>query len=179
MLRCCGVHVKNAAPRDLLPAVGQSGGKWRALPGLSSRTLGLLSSSRRCQWSRTLSHLPASPRWPATHPTVHLPLAPARALSSDSTFYSIIHVAESYFQTFHSLSHLPWWAVILASTALLRSLLTLPLAVYQNRIIAKMELLLPTLKEYQEAVQHNLVVKCRRENLPLDEANRRITKAVR
>ena len=64
-------------------------------------------------------------------------------------------------------------------TVVLRAVLTLPLAVHQNRVIAKMELLLPTLKEYQEAVKHNVIVKCRRANLPVEEANRQLKKAVR
>ena len=56
--------------------------------------------------------------------------------------------------------------------------MTLPLAVYQNKIIAKIELLAPTLKEYQEAVKHNVVVRCKRANLPVEEANRRMMKEV-
>ena len=89
-----------------------------------------------------------------------------------------VHLAQSVLQNVHDHSHLPWWAVILGSTFVLRSAVTLPLAVYQQKILAKMELLMPTLKEYQEAVKHNVIVKCRRANLPVEEANRRIRKEV-
>lgn len=106
------------------------------------------------------------------------PSSTARSISSYSSFYTVIHGAETAFLAVHSFTHFPWWGVVITTTALLRSVLTLPLAVYQNRIIAKMELLLPTLKEYQEAVKHNVIVKCRRENLPVEEANRRLKKAV-
>lgn len=106
---------------------------------------------------------------------------PARRYSSEgpvSVPFTIIHLAEGFFQTVHHYSHLPWWAVIAFSTIILRSLVTLPFAVHQNKIIAKMELLLPTLKEYQEAVKHNVVGRCRQAGLPVEEANRRFKKEV-
>ena len=90
-----------------------------------------------------------------------------------------VHLAQSVLQHVHDHSHLPWWAVILGSTFALRSAVTLPLAVYQQKVLAKMELLMPTLKEYQEAVKHNVIVRCRRANLPVEEANRRIRKEAR
>ncbi|XP_058459172.1 cytochrome c oxidase assembly protein COX18, mitochondrial [Malaya genurostris] len=39
----------------------------------------------------------------------------------------------------HDLSTLPWWASIVVSTVLVRSFITLPLAIYQNKIIARLE----------------------------------------
>ena len=106
---------------------------------------------------------------------------PVRNYSSNplsNTAYATIHLAEDFFQSVHHHSHMPWWAVIALSTITLRSLMTLPLTVYQNRIVAKIELLLPTLKEYQEAVKHNVVVRCKRANLPVEEANRQMMKEV-
>lgn len=90
-----------------------------------------------------------------------------------------IHVAQNVLQNVHEHSHLPWWAVIVGSTFALRSVVTLPLAVHQQKVLAKIELLTPTLKEYQEAVKHNVIVKCRRANLPVEEANKRIRKEAR
>ena len=92
--------------------------------------------------------------------------------------YKIIHVAEHFFEGIHHYTYLPWWAVIVCSTVVFRSMLTLPLAVYQNKIIAKMELLFPTLKEYQEAVKHNIIVKARQAGMTHTEANRWIMKEV-
>ena len=100
-----------------------------------------------------------------------------RHLSSEVP-YAIIHVAERFFEGVHHYTHLPWWAVIACCTVTLRSLITLPLAVHQNKMLSKMELLTPTLKEYQEAVQHNIVIKCRRENVPYEVANKRVKKEV-
>lgn len=39
----------------------------------------------------------------------------------------------------HDITGLPWWATIITSTILLRGCITLPLALYQNRILAKVE----------------------------------------
>ncbi|XP_058827803.1 cytochrome c oxidase assembly protein COX18, mitochondrial [Topomyia yanbarensis] len=39
----------------------------------------------------------------------------------------------------HDLSGLPWWASIIVSTVLVRSIVTLPLAIYQNKIVARLE----------------------------------------
>ena len=91
----------------------------------------------------------------------------------------IIHTAERFLDGVHHYTYLPWWAVITCTTFILRSVVTLPLAVHQNKILAKMELLKPTLQEYQEAIKHNVIVKCRRANVPLDEANKRVMKEVR
>lgn len=87
----------------------------------------------------------------------------------------VVHSAELFLLGAHSLTGLPWWAVIVGSTITLRCLITLPLAITQNKLIAKIELLQPTIEEYKEAIRHNVVVKCRREGLKdVDEVNRRI-----
>ena len=100
-----------------------------------------------------------------------------RHLSSDLP-YAVIHTAERFFEGVHLYTHLPWWAVIACCTVTLRSIITLPLAVHQNKMLAKMELLTPTLKEYQESMKHNVVTKCRREDVPPEIANRRVKKEV-
>lgn len=91
---------------------------------------------------------------------------------------AVLQGCEVFLQGIHEFSHLPWWAVILYSTAVLRTLITLPLAVHQNKVLARMELLQPTIKEYSEAIKHRVVGRCRREGLPVDEANRKYKKEV-
>lgn len=39
----------------------------------------------------------------------------------------------------HDLTGLPWWATVILTTVGLRTLVTLPLAVYQNKILARLE----------------------------------------
>lgn len=41
--------------------------------------------------------------------------------------------------SFHEITGLSWWATIITSTVLIRSLMTLPLTIYQNYILAKVE----------------------------------------
>ena len=107
--------------------------------------------------------------------TQRRPLSGAAGSDGSST-WAVIRGAESFLQEVHNFTHLPWWAVILLSTGILRSVITLPLAVHQNKIIAKRELLQPTLKEYGEAIKYRVIGRCRREGLPVEEANRRMKK---
>ena len=101
-----------------------------------------------------------------------------RPLITRGLFYDVISTTESCLTSIHNSTCLPWWAVISGTTLLLRSVLTVPLAVYQQKIGARIELLKPLISEYAEAIKHNVVVKCRREDQPVEEANRRIRKEV-
>lgn len=92
--------------------------------------------------------------------------------------YDVIQHAEYVLNTVHCYTSLPWWVVIGGLTVTLRSIVTLPLAVHQNKIITRMELLQPTLKEYSEALKHKVIVQCRREGVNVDEANRRLRSEV-
>ena len=93
------------------------------------------------------------------------------------SFHPVSNTA-GLFQLVHTYTHLPWWALIMASTVTLRSIITLPLAIHQHKLIAKMELIQPTVAGYKEAVKHKVISKCRRENLPVEEANRRLKREV-
>ncbi|KAB7504727.1 Mitochondrial inner membrane protein COX18 [Armadillidium nasatum] len=50
-------------------------------------------------------------------------------------------------QYVHDTTHLPWWLSIVITTAFLRTAITLPLAAFQNYIIAKIENLRPEMDE--------------------------------
>lgn len=72
----------------------------------------------------------------------------ARNFSMDSTVTSLwTSISQStpvaYVQqgliNIHDLTGLPWWASVILSTVLMRSLVTLPLAIYQNKIVARLE----------------------------------------
>lgn len=41
----------------------------------------------------------------------------------------------------HDITGLPWWATVIISTVFLRTVVTLPFAIYQNKISARIELL--------------------------------------
>ena len=101
-----------------------------------------------------------------------------RPLITRGLFYDVISTTESLLKNVHVNSGLPWWVIISGTTLLLRSALTVPLAIYQQKVVALIELLKPLISEYAEAIKHNIVVKCRREGQPVEEANRRIRKEV-
>lgn len=51
----------------------------------------------------------------------------------------IVNVLQEATIQLHDTSGLPWWSTIIVSTVLLRGCITLPLALYQNKILAKVE----------------------------------------
>lgn len=52
---------------------------------------------------------------------------------------SLVNVLQDGLLYFHEASSLPWWATILTSTIIVRTLMTLPFTIYQNYILAKVE----------------------------------------
>lgn len=88
--------------------------------------------------------------------------------------YEVIQCVENILTSTHQFTSMPWWVVIGGTTVLLRTVVTSPLLFYQHKMIAKMELLQPLIKEYAEALKHNIAVKCRREGLPSHVANKRL-----
>lgn len=70
------------------------------------------------------------------------------------------------------------WAVIIGSTAFLRSIVTVPLAIHQNKLIAEIELHQPTISMMTEALKHRVVGECRKSGVSADEADRLFKKRV-
>lgn len=76
---------------------------------------------------------------------------PSRRISMDGfvkwqeqTYASIssstpVHFMQDGLLYFHDVTGMTWWATIVTATVLIRTLMTLPLAVYQNYILAKVE----------------------------------------
>lgn len=52
-----------------------------------------------------------------------------------------VHYFQQGLVQMHDITGLPWWATVILSTVLLRTVVTLPFAIYQNKISAKIELL--------------------------------------
>ena len=89
-----------------------------------------------------------------------------------------VHCAELIITSVHTMGGLPWWAAIVGVTILLRSLVTLPFAVHHNKILTRIELLQPTIKEINESMKYAIMVRSRREGLSVEEANRKYKKQV-
>ncbi|KAI9481503.1 MAG: 60Kd inner membrane protein-domain-containing protein, partial [Benjaminiella poitrasii] len=72
--------------------------------------------------------------------------------TSDSNLPAILAANESIFFAIHN-TGLPWWVTIVTSTLLLRSAMTLPIAIYQQRSIAKMINLAPMIQSWAETLK--------------------------
>ena len=70
------------------------------------------------------------------------------------------------------------WAVIIGCTAVLRSMITLPLAIHQNKLIAEIELHQPTISMMTEALKHRVVGECQRSGVSADKADKLFKKRV-
>ena len=92
--------------------------------------------------------------------------------------YLPISLAQTFLKSVHYHTSLPWWSTIVLTCVGLRCVITLPLAVYQNKLITKIELLQPTLKELTEALKHRVTVESRRQGLSSQAANKVFKKKV-
>lgn len=69
-----------------------------------------------------------------------------------------IGAAQSLLETVHLYTGLPWWATIAATTVFLRTVLTVPLMAYSFNNSAKLQLLMPKIKELQEELKTEVAV---------------------
>ncbi|XP_037799623.1 cytochrome c oxidase assembly protein COX18, mitochondrial-like [Penaeus monodon] len=75
-------------------------------------------------------------------------------------------------QGVHDSLNLPWWGAIIISTILMRGVLTFPLAVYQNYILAKVENLKPEMDKLVKELKRETAIAIRK--LGWDEKHARI-----
>ena len=92
--------------------------------------------------------------------------------------YLPVSIAQGFLESVHHYSHLPWWCTIVLTCVGLRCVITLPLAVYQNKLITSIELLQPTLKELTEALKHRVTIEGRNKGLSSQAANKIFKKQV-
>ncbi|XP_069061731.1 cytochrome c oxidase assembly protein COX18, mitochondrial [Pleurodeles waltl] len=69
-----------------------------------------------------------------------------------------VHLAETLLLALQEASGLPWWANIIGATVLLRTGVTLPLAVYQMHVIAKVENLQPEIDNLAKQLRYEVSV---------------------
>ncbi|KAK7482301.1 hypothetical protein BaRGS_00026429, partial [Batillaria attramentaria] len=66
--------------------------------------------------------------------------------------------AQKVLESVHSATGLPWWASIALTTVVLRGVVTLPLAVYSMRIMAKVELLQPEIAKLSKELRREVAM---------------------
>lgn len=63
------------------------------------------------------------------------------SIYADISNSALVHFFQQNLINFHELTGLPWWLTIIVTTILLRSVVTLPLAIYSNKIMVRLELI--------------------------------------
>ncbi|RGB44111.1 60Kd inner membrane protein [Rhizophagus diaphanus] len=89
---------------------------------------------------------------------------------------SIISFNQSILEFIHNSTVLPWWATILISTILLRTFLTLPIAIIQQKNGAKILSLQPQIMEIFERLKHEVVREVKKRNGTYEEFQSELTK---
>ncbi|CAI2165662.1 18750_t:CDS:2 [Funneliformis geosporum] len=127
----------------------------------------LFSTSASLSNSNTIdSSLPSTPT-----------LLPETLPTDDVNF--IISFNQSVLEFMHNSTALPWWATILISTILLRTLLTLPIAIIQQKSGARMISLQPQIMDMFEKLKHEVVREVKNRNGTYEEFQRELTKRFR
>jgi hypothetical protein len=79
----------------------------------------------------------------------------------------------------HGTLGLPWAGTIIATTVTFRLLMTLPPTIWQHRLLARFELLRPTIMQWRDAIMHKTIVECRRAKMSSEAAQSKMETAVR
>ncbi|KAK1799055.1 hypothetical protein P4O66_007321 [Electrophorus voltai] len=130
-----------------------------------SRGVSRRASTMTC---RALPTCPLGSRLGSPLAMLPLKLQPCRALSSarPGWYESVadsapVHLTEQLLVSAQQLTGLPWWASILCTTLALRTTITLPLAVYQTLIIAKVEALQKEIAEIAKQLSYEISVRAK------------------
>ncbi|CAG8688279.1 2416_t:CDS:2, partial [Cetraspora pellucida] len=78
----------------------------------------------------------------------------------------------------HASTGLPWWATIIFTTIILRSVFTLPVAIYQQRGYARLLSAQPLINSCIEKLKHKVARKYRMENRSYEEFQAALQKEV-
>lgn len=76
-----------------------------------------------------------------------------------------VHFIQDGLLYFHDVTGMSWWATIITSTVLVRTLMTLPLTVYQNYILAKVENISLELKDMVNELKRETAIARKAYNL--------------
>ncbi|KAI5623105.1 mitochondrial inner membrane protein COX18, partial [Silurus asotus] len=72
-----------------------------------------------------------------------------------------VHFTEQLLISSQQMTTLPWWAGIICTTVVLRSIITLPLAIYQATIIAKIEAVQKEIAELAHRLRYEISVRAK------------------
>lgn len=75
-----------------------------------------------------------------------------------------VSYAQEFVLNIHSYTGLPWWASIIITTVVLRTFVTVPLALYQNYILARVENLGQEMPEIVKELKKEMAIAIRKFN---------------
>jgi inner membrane protein COX18 len=103
---------------------------------------------------------------------------PNQALSQTPEVINAMLAANQHFvETFHG-AGLPWWASIAAATVILRSALTLPIAIYQQRAVGRMIAVAPIVQSWGETLKNQLAREGKEKGWEYERYNMELQKKV-
>ncbi|RUS22498.1 60Kd inner membrane protein-domain-containing protein [Endogone sp. FLAS-F59071] len=85
---------------------------------------------------------------------------------------------QSFLEALHN-NGLPWWAAIVVATVCLRSAFTFPIALYQQRNIARRIALAPMVESWAETLKYSVAKESKMRRISYDEYNVELQKQVR
>ncbi|KAI8646218.1 60Kd inner membrane protein-domain-containing protein [Parasitella parasitica] len=98
--------------------------------------------------------------------------------TTDTALPAVLAANESILYSIHN-TGMPWWATIAASTLLLRTTMTLPIAIYQQRSIGTMINLAPMVQSWAETLKVQLAKENRQHGWPYQKYQQELQKQYR
>lgn len=120
---------------------------------LPLRQASRLPTSRRIALKRSI--LPATVFITKRHSSTNVPLPEETTSHTPELINALLAANQHFVETFHG-AGLPWWASIITATVCLRSALTLPIAVYQQRAVGRMLAVAPIVQSWGETLKNQL-----------------------
>ncbi|ORX94085.1 hypothetical protein K493DRAFT_32535 [Basidiobolus meristosporus CBS 931.73] len=99
--------------------------------------------------------------------------------SSQDTLPFFIECTKTIFEAVHQGTALPWWATIISTTFLLRTVATFPIALYQQRSIGRMLALRPVVLSWGETLKQQIAKDSSRKKFSYEEYNNELQKQYR
>ncbi|KAL7313245.1 hypothetical protein PS15m_007012 [Mucor circinelloides] len=95
--------------------------------------------------------------------------------TTDTALPAILAANESILYGIHN-AGMPWWATIVASTLLLRTTMTLPIAIYQQRAMGKMINLAPMIQSWAETLKVQVAKESKQHGWPYQKYQQELQK---
>lgn len=95
--------------------------------------------------------------------------------TTDTALPAILAANESILYSIHN-AGMPWWATIVAGTLLLRTTMTLPIAIYQQRAVGKMINLAPMIQSWAETLKVQVAKESKQHGWPYQKYQQELQK---